>query len=257
MIELRSVSAGYGDKTILKDVSLTIYPGEVLILVGPNGSGKSTLLRTILGMLPKTSGEIFLDGREIGEYGAREIAQRAAFLTQSRAVPNITAYRMVLHARFPFLGYPRRYRPEDHAIAKEALRRMDAWELRNRPMPTLSGGQRQKVYLAMVIAQQTRAVLMDEPTTYLDAAHQFRIMALARVLAEEGKAVVLVLHDLPMALENAHRVAVLERGRIVKTGTPEEVFSSGVLDRVFDVGVFRADTQMGMRYFCMPGEGGR
>lgn len=257
MIELRNVSAGYGDKDILQDVSLTIRPGEVMILVGPNGSGKSTLLRTALGMLPKSSGDVFLDGREIGAYSIREIAQRAAFLTQSRTVPNITAYRMVLHARFPYLGYPRQYRPEDRLIAEGALRRMDAWELGNRPMPTLSGGQRQKVYLAMVIAQQTQAVLMDEPTTYLDAAHQFRTMAMARTLAEEGKAVALVLHDLPMALENAHRVAVLEKGKLIKVGTPEEVYSSGVLETVFEVGVFQADTRMGIRYFCMPREGGR
>lgn len=254
MIELKNVSAGYGDTPVLRDVSLFIHPGQVLILVGPNGSGKSTLLRTTLGMIPKTSGEIRMDGREIGEFTTREIAQRAAFLTQSRAVPNITAYRMVLHARFPYLSYPRQYRPEDREITEAALRRMDAWDLRNRPMPTLSGGQRQKVYLAMVIAQQTQAVLMDEPTTYLDVAHQFRIMTMARTLADEGKAVVLVLHDLPMALKYADRMAVLEQGRIVGMGTPEEVLESGVLDRVFDVGMFRAETPMGLRYFCMPKE---
>lgn len=255
MIELCHVCAGYGDTTVLHDVSLSIQPGEVLILIGPNGCGKSTLLRTALGMIPKSGGEIRIDGREISACSARDVAQRAAFLTQSRAVPNITAYRMVLHARFPYLGYPRQYRREDHQIAEDALRRMDAWEVRNRPMPVLSGGQRQKVYLAMVIAQQTQTVLMDEPTTYLDVAHQFRTMALARALAKEGKAVALVLHDLPMALQNADRVAVLERGRIVGMGTPEEVFQSSVLDRVFRVNVIRADTQMGIRYFCVPEEG--
>lgn len=255
MIELRHVTAGYGGTPVLQDVSLSIYPGEVLVLVGPNGSGKSTLLRTALGMLPKTSGEILLDGREIGSYAQREIAQRIAFLTQSRTVPNITAYRMVLHARFPYLSYPRHYRSEDHKIVEAALERMGGWELRNRPMPTLSGGQRQKIYLAMAVAQQTEMVFLDEPTTYLDAAHQFRIMALAKALAKEGKGVVLVLHDLPMALETAQRMAVLEQGRMVQVGTPEEIFSSGVLNRVFDVGVFQAETQMGIRYFCAPGEG--
>ncbi len=257
MIELCHVTAGYGDTHVLQDVSLSIRPREVLILVGPNGSGKSTLLRTTLGMLPRSSGEIRIDGVEITDFTTREIAQRASFLTQSRMVPNITAYRMVLHARFPYLAYPRRYRPEDRKITEAALRRMDAWDLRDRPMPTLSGGQRQKVYLAMVIAQQTPAVFMDEPTTYLDVAHQFRIMKLARALADEGKAVVLVLHDLPMALQYADRMAVLEQGRIVGIGTPEEVFESGVLNRVFDVDVLRAETPTGMRFFCMPGEGGK
>ena len=107
----------------------------------------------------------------------------------------------------------------------------------------------------MVIAQQTQAVLMDEPTTYLDVAHQFRIMTMARALADEGKAVVLVLHDLPMALRYADRMAVLEQGQIVKAGTPEEIFESNVLNRVFDVDVFRTETPMGVYYFCRPREG--
>lgn len=255
MIELCNLSAGYGDTMVLHDISLSIRPGEVLILVGPNGCGKSTLLRATLGMLPKSGGEIRLDGQEISACSTRDIARKAALLTQSRGVPNITAYRMVLHARFPYLNYPRQYRQEDHQIVEDALRRMDAWEVRNRPMPTLSGGQRQKVYLAMVIAQQTQTVLMDEPTTYLDVSHQFRTMALARELAKEGKAVVMVLHDLPMALHNGDRIAVMEQGRMAGLGTPDEVFQSGVLNRVFHVNVFRADTRMGVRYFCGPEEG--
>ncbi len=250
MIELKHVSAGYGETGVLHDISLDIHSGEVLALVGPNGSGKSTLLRTILGLIPKRSGEIFLNGEEISTLTPRKIAQRAAFLTQSRTTPNITARRMVLHARFPYLSYPRRYRATDYAIADEALRFADAYDLASRPMQQLSGGQRQKVYLAMSIAQQTPAVLMDEPTTYLDMHHQFQVMEMANQLAGEGKAVVLVLHDLPLAMEHAHRIAVLENGHIRDVGTPEEIYKSGTLEAVFQVKISRTKVGERLHYFC-------
>ena len=140
---------------------------------------------------------------------------------------------MVLHGRFPYLSYPRRYRPEDHAAARRALEQADAWELARLPVQTLSGGQRQKVYLAMALAQNTQTILMDEPTTYLDIQHQLDLMAFSQALAREGRAVVLVLHDLCLALRFAHRGAVLSEGRLLQTGTPEELFSSGILAETF------------------------
>ena len=112
MIELQKLCAGYPGRTVLEDITLSFSPGRVLILLGPNGSGKSTLLRTVLGLLPKTGGSIFLDGAPLESLSARQVAQKAAYLAQSRTVPNITAYRMVLHGRFPYLSFPRHYRPE-------------------------------------------------------------------------------------------------------------------------------------------------
>ncbi len=254
MIELKNVSAGYRDTPVLHDITLSFQPGQVLALVGPNGSGKSTLLRTALGLLPGSAGQILLDGQALSSLSPRQIARKAAFLTQNRTAPSITAQRMVLHGRFPYLSYPRRYQPGDYAIARDALQRADAGALAQRPMTELSGGQRQKVYLAMAIAQQTQTVLMDEPTTYLDIAHQFRVMDMARELAQEGKAVVLVLHDLPLAMEHAHRIAVLEQGRIVGLGTPEEIYQSGILDRVFHIRFSRELVGGRFRYFCEPAE---
>lgn len=137
---------------------------------------------------------------------------------------------MVLHGRFPYLSFPRRYRKSDYAAVRRAMEKADALELADRPMQELSGGQRQKVYLAMALAQETPAVFMDEPTTFLDVRHQMDVMRTARGLADGGKAVVLVSHDLCQALRTADRVALLADGRLCMAGTPEQVYAGGALD---------------------------
>ena len=249
MIALRQLRAGYPGRLVLEDVSLDFRPGEVLAILGPNGCGKSTLLRTANGLLPKLEGEILVDGRSITKMSAKEVAQKIAYLPQSRMVPSITAGRMVLHGRFPYLSYPRRYRAEDHAMVRRALDWVGASELADRTLAELSGGQRQKVYLAMALAQDTETVLMDEPTTYLDVSCQLEVMALARRLAEEGRAVVMVLHDLTLALRCAHRAALLHEGRVRQLGTPEELYRGEALEQVMGVTLGRVETAEGWRYF--------
>lgn len=251
MIETRGLRAGYRGRDVLHDVSVSFPPGCVTVLLGPNGCGKSTLLRTVLGLQPAAGGEVLVDGTPLGELSPGELARRAAYLPQSRGVPNISALRMVLHGRFPYLSYPRRYRPEDYRIAREALGLAGAGELEDRLLPELSGGQRQRVYLAMALAQETQTVLMDEPTTFLDARHQLEVMALARTLAGQGKSVGLVLHDLCLALRWAGQAVVMEEGRALCQGPPEEIFNSGVLDRVFGVKVRRTGTEDGWQYYCV------
>ena len=249
MIELQHVSAGYGGPPVVQDITLDLNPGEVLVLLGPNGCGKSTLLRVIAGLQPPSSGQVLVEGTPISQLGRRKLAQQVTYLPQSRTIPNITAYRMVLHGRVPYLSYPRRYRTEDHAAARRALEQADAWELAPLPVQTLSGGQRQKVYLAMALAQDTQTILMDEPTTYLDIQHQLDLMRFSRTLAKEGKAVVLVLHDLCLALRFAHRGVVLDEGRLLQAGTPEELFSSGILTKTFHTPLARIQTADGWRYY--------
>ena len=255
MLELRNLSVGYPGRVVLEDVCLSIRPGRVLALLGPNGCGKSTLLRSVPGLLPALGGEILLDGKPLGTYTSRETARKIAYLPQSRAVPSITARRMVLHGRFPYLSYPRRYRKEDAAAVDRALEQADAMDLADRFLPELSGGQRQKVYLAMALAQETETILMDEPTTYLDVRRQLETLALTRRLAAEGRAVAVVLHDLCLALSTADEVAVLAEGRLLALGTPEEIFQSGILERVMGVRLDRFAGPRGWRYFCeLPGE---
>ena len=249
MIHLRDLSAGYGGRDVVRGVTQDFPPGRVLALLGPNGCGKSTLLRAALGLLPRSGGQVLLDGAPLESLSPRRRALMAAYLPQSRPTPNITAYKMVLHGRFPHLSYPRRCRGEDYEAADRALRWADAADVAPRPMGELSGGQRQKVYLAMALAQQAPTLLMDEPTTFLDVGHQLEVMAAARRLAQEGRAVVMAVHDLPLAMRGADDIALLDGGRLAAWGTAEEVYASGALDRAFGVALRRVATQSGWQYY--------
>lgn len=170
-------------------------------------------------------------------------------MAQSRNIPEISAERMVLHGRFPYLSYPRRYGKEDYEIVRKAMEQVDAAELSGRAMSELSGGQRQRIYLAMALAQSTETILMDEPTTFLDVEHQLELMELAKKLSAQGKAVVMVLHDICLALRTADAVVVMENGQIVESGTPEELYELGILEEVFHVRLGRTDGAEGTRYY--------
>lgn len=254
MIKIKNLTAGYHGKTIVQDVTMDFVPGEVLVFLGPNGSGKSTLLKASLGLIPSMGGEILYDDVDMKTMKRKEIARKAAFLTQSRNTPSIQALRMVLHGRFPYLSYPRRYGKEDYAIARNAMDMTGSRRYEERNVNELSGGQRQGVYLAMALAQDTETIFMDEPTTYLDINRQLQIMETARSLANEGKAVVLVLHDISLAMRGADRIAVFGDGKLQTCDVPESVYESGVLDKVFDVNVRCVDTPDGKQYYCIPKE---
>ena len=248
MLEIKNLSAGYDGRPVLKDVSLSFRQGAVNIVVGPNGCGKSTLLKALAGIIP-SDGSAILEDQDLLRLSGKTLAQKVALLPQNRPVPEITAKNLVLHGRFPYLSYPRRYSRADHAVADSAMERMGIGDLADRNLKTLSGGQRQKVYIAMALAQNTPVVLMDEPNTFLDIAHQLRMMEQSRKLAAEGKIVVLVLHDLPLSLEYADRLAVLQKGGCICQGDPEQVFLSGCLDDVFGACVQRMRTPDGWKYY--------
>lgn len=250
MLELKKVTAGYPENTVLHEVSLEIPAGNVTVLAGPNGCGKSTLLKALAGLLP-SDGDILLDGASLRGMNSRERAQRIAFLPQSRSVPEITVNRLVLHGRFPYLQYPRQYRAADHAAARTAMESLGITDLADRSLASLSGGQRQKAYIAMALAQDTDVVLLDEPTSFLDIRHQLQLMDLAKGLAQQGKTVVLVLHDLTLALEHADRLVLLQGGTLMAQGTAEEIFQSRRIRQVFGVEVGRTEIAGARKYFYL------
>ena len=239
----------------LKDAPITFGDctcWDMVYLRGESPVNKQ-LLAFSFSFLPFNNGDgqvVLYDGAPLSGMPPEQVARRAAYMAQSRNVPSIEARRMVLHGRFPYLSFPRRYRKSDYAAVRRAMEKADALELADRPMQELSGGQRQKVYLAMALAQETPAVFMDEPTTFLDVRHQMDVMRTARGLADGGKAVVLVSHDLCQALRTADRVALLADGRLCMAGTPEQVYAGGALDRVFGVRVRRVPVDGGWQYFC-------
>ena len=225
MIQLEHISAGYGGPLVVQDVSLDLTPGEVLVLLGPNGCGKSTLLKVIAGLQPPAGGQVLVDGQPAGRLTRRQMAQTVTYLPQSRSVPNITAYRMVLHGRFPYLSYPRRYRPEDHAAARKALEQADAWELARLPVQTLSGGQRQRVSIAMALIQRPRFLIADEPVSALDVTIQSQILKLLKNLRDElDLSYLFISHDLNVVYQLCDTVLVMKQGRIVERGTVAEIF---------------------------------
>lgn len=248
-IEIEDVSVGYEREEILHGVRLEVPAGRITTLIGSNGSGKSTLLRAVLGLVPLRGGDVRLEGVSIKGLSRAELARRAAYLPQGKNVPDITAGRMVLHGRFPYLEYPRRYGREDYAAAGAAMEQMGIGELAGRPMSQLSGGMRQKVYIAMALAQQAPLIVMDEPTTYLDIGQQLRFAETVRRLSREGKTVLLVLHDILLALKLSDRIAVLQEGIIAGCGAPEELLKAGVTQRLYGVRVGTVETDRGRQYY--------
>lgn len=254
MLEIRNLTVGYTGRPVLQDVCLAVPDGKVTVVLGPNGCGKSTLLKALCGILPPKGGEVVLDGQSLLQLPRCALAQKVAYLAQSRQVPDITAQRLVLHGRFPYLGYPRRYRKADYDIARRAMEQMGVWELADTPLERLSGRQRQKVYIAMALAQDTPVVLLDEPTTYLDITHQMQLMEHAKTLAGQGKTVLMVIHDLPNAFQTGDELVLLNGGGVAAEGTPEALFASGKADDIFHVKLGRVRTEAGWRYYCEAGK---
>ena len=239
MIEIKNLSAGYGAKTVLCDISAKFETGKLTSIVGVNGCGKSTLLKSILGILPPSSGEILIDGVPLTEMSRNAIAKRVAYLSQGMAVPDMTVGQLVLHGRFPYLSYPRHYKAADRDIAREAMKAVGIAELADAPLSALSGGMRQNAYIAMALAQDTDHILLDEPTTYLDIRHQLELMKMLRKLSQCGKSIVTVMHDLPLAFDFSDEIAVLDKGQIIAQSPPAELCDSATLREVFGIRVGR------------------
>ena len=247
MIELQDLCAGYGKRQILHGISLSIHSGELLSVIGPNGSSKSTLLKAIVGILSPEAGEVRIDSMRANALSRTEVARKVAYLAQGKSTPDMTAEQMVLHGRFPYLHYPRRYGARDREIAAAAMEQTGILAFADRPMAALSGGMRQNAYIAMALAQDADYILLDEPTTYLDIAHQLELMKTLRRLADGGKGVAAVLHDLPLAFTFSDRVAVLADGGIAACDTPAALCKSGVVKEIFGVALI-GDGDAGYRY---------
>ncbi|MEB2311702.1 MAG: ABC transporter ATP-binding protein [Polyangiaceae bacterium] len=225
------------ERDALRDVSLAVFPGEIVALVGPNGSGKSTLLAGLARELVPRSGEVRFAGRRIDTLPRRRLARRVARLPQDPAVPEgLSVEALVANGRHPHVGALAPLGPGDRAAVRAALQAMDLLELRARPVETLSGGERRRAWLAMVLAQEPELLLLDEPTAALDLRHQWEVLAiLARLNRERGLTLVVSLHDLGQAAGVAHRLAILHRGRLYAAGPPERILSEETLRDVFAV----------------------
>lgn len=248
MMTVKNLTAGYGRQKILEGINFSLEPGTVTTLVGPNGCGKSTLLRTLARLLPKLGGEILLQGQAQENYGRKEFARLVSVLPQSRDIPALEAQGFVAHGRYPHLGFGDRLKEGDWTEIRRAMEETGTAHLRGRELSSLSGGERQRVYLAMCLAQNTQCLLLDEPTTYLDIGQKYELLDLLCRIAAQGKTVIMVLHDLSLAFEYSHKIAVLSQGRLQSLGSPQAVYEERVIDRVFGVHSAQASLE-GARQF--------
>ena len=239
MLEFRELRAAYDGVETLHGVSAHLAPGKLTAIIGPNGCGKSTLMKCAVGLMKPSGGEILLNGQPLSVIPEKERARHLSYMPQSRIAPDISVRHLVTHGRYPHLKWGQSLRREDREIVQAAIERVKLGALVNRPVSRLSGGERQRAYLAMMLAQQTAVMLLDEPTAYLDLSSQFALMELLRALCREGRSVSLVLHELSLALEYTDSLLLMERGRLVAAGSPEEVYRTGQIQRVFSIDVRR------------------
>ena len=235
LIQIENLSLSYDSDTIIvHELSLQIREGTITALVGPNGCGKSTLLRGLSRLLKPVKGNVHLDGRDIHAMKAKDLAKQLGILPQSPTAPEgLTVHELVAQGRYPHQNWFQQWSREDERIVEEALTITNLTMFADRPVDTLSGGQRQRAWIAMALAQQTDVLLLDEPTTYLDLAYQMDVLDLLDDLNEQGRTIVMVLHDLNQAARYADTVVALRGGQIVAQGTPEQVMTPENILQVF------------------------
>jgi len=235
MIRAEDISHRYGSLTALERVSFELSPGCFTGIIGPNGSGKSTLLSILAGLLRPQSGEVFLKGRPLNSWPAKERAKIIALILQDNFFPfDFSALEVVLMGRSPYLGPLQREGPFDLQMARLAMERCDCWQFNDRNIRQLSGGERQRVLLARALVQEPEVLLLDEPTNHLDLSHQWRILDYLREFCHNSNLVVAaVLHDLNLASSFCDRLLLLHQGRIQSQGQPREVLKPEVVKNVY------------------------
>ena len=226
MLEFKNVSVSIGKKNILDDISVSFEKGKITTIVGHNGCGKTTLLQTLIGMGDVISGEILLEGESFLKMPLRERAKKISFLPQIRErIPNMAVKGFIEHGRFPYSGFSRKLSEEDVNAGVTQYKDMLITEL--------SGGVRQRVYLAMQLAQECPYIILDEPMTFLDFAGQREMLKIIKSLNYNGQSVIMVLHDLNQALQISDKIVIMQERKIIMSGSPNDCLQSNVIEKVF------------------------
>lgn len=231
------LTLAYEGNIILQGLDLAIPQGQITTLVGPNGCGKSTLLRGLSRLLKPKGGTVYLEGNAIAHLPTKELAKRLGILPQSPTAPEgLTVRELVAQGRYPHQNWLQQWSQQDEFKVEQAIATTHLHNFAHRPLDTLSGGQRQRAWIAMALAQDTETLLLDEPTTYLDLAHQIEVLDLLYQLNRQAnRTIVMVLHDLNMACRYSHHLAALRNGTVVAQGAPSEVVTEPLIQTVFDL----------------------
>lgn len=237
-VEIERLSCEYGDRRALNAINIAFERGMFTAIVGPNGSGKTTLLKALTRVIKPSEGAIFLDGKDAIRLGRKELARLMSVVPQETLHAfSFTALEVVLMGRTPHLGRLQLEGPRDFEVAKSAMQRTSIWHLRDRPVTELSGGEKQRVMVAQALAQEPKALLLDEPTLHLDLNHQLELMNVFKQLSREGMTIVAVLHDLNLAACYADMIALVKEGTVVDVGTVEEALTTSKIRSIFGIDV--------------------
>ncbi|MEM9632218.1 MAG: ABC transporter ATP-binding protein [Pseudomonadota bacterium] len=249
-----NLSVGYRSKQVLRDVSLSVDPSEIAVIIGPNGSGKSTLLTALSGQISPAGGKVFLQGKSLASWRRRSLARNLAFLPQQPQAPgHIRVRDLVTFGRFAHRGPLSSPSARDHEAVDHALEQTGSTQLADRDFGALSGGERQRVWISLVLAQSPRFLLMDEPTSFLDPGFQYQILDLLKSLVtQQEMGLVMVLHDVNQASLYADRVIALQDGRIAADGSPKDVITPSLVGELFGLNVQVLSSMKTMRPFCVP-----
>lgn len=235
-LEARGLVVAYDGKVVVDGVDLALPEGSFTVILGPNASGKSTVLRALARVLKPESGDVLFDGRALSKYGSKELARRMGLLPQDAIAPEgMRVADLISRGRYPHHSALQRWTSADDAATREALAATNTADLAERYVDQLSGGQRQRVWVALLLAQQTPVMLLDEPTTFLDIAHQYELLDLLRALNQQGKTVIAVLHDLNQAARYADNLVLMKEGRVVASGNPSELITAERVGEVFGI----------------------
>ena len=235
-LQAEQIHLAYDGKSIIESLDLQIPPGQITALVGPNGCGKSTLLRGLARLLKPHTGSVFLDGKAIHALSTKDVARQIGILPQSPVAPEgLTVHELVAQGRYPHQGWLQQWSAEDERVVRDALAITNMRDFADRPLDTLSGGQRQRAWIAMSLAQQTEILLLDEPTTFLDLAYQLEVLDLLLDLNEQGRTIVMVLHDLNQACRYADHLVAMRQGEIVAQGAPSLIVDEALIREVFQM----------------------
>ncbi len=238
VIEFKKLSIGYQTKAVAKEISAAFWPGEMAGIVGCNGAGKSTLLKTLRGLLPKMGGEVLYFGRPLESYKDKELATKVAYLQQNVEIGfGYTGQELVLAGRYPYLLWWEGESEDDKRLALDCMAYTGTADLADRPVTEVSGGQKQRLLLAKVLAQQTPLLFLDEPTTGLDMVYKEEIFRFGRELARMGKTVLMVVHELDLAAKYCSRILLLGEGKLLADGSPQEVFTAPLLSRAYKANI--------------------
>ena len=238
VLQLQGLTIGYEEKTIISDINAEVQTGELIGIIGRNGAGKSTLLKTIRGLLPAKAGQVLYFGKPLVSYGEKELARRVAYLQQNVETGfGYTGLDIVLTGRYPYMKWWESEKDEDKELARDCMSYTGTLDLAERPVTEVSGGQKQRILLAKVLAQQTPVLFLDEPTTGLDMVYREEIFRFARELANMGKTILMVVHELDLAAAYCSRIFLLGEGKLLADGTPEQVFTETLLSRAYEADI--------------------